>query len=160
MRYLWALLAITFKSAASQRGAMMLRGVFSVLMHAIYFPVWFVIFRYTPNIGGWGIQQACLAYGIAIACWGIVSLTVYGLRTLPQQIDHGELDSYLTLPKPILMSAALSTSRSSGLGELIFGVGLILYAGIQYHIDLTWIPVVLVTGSVVFASGILFFASF
>lgn len=160
LRYFWALLAMTFKSAASQRGAMMIRAVFSVLTHVIYFPVWFVIFQYTPSIGGWGIPHACLAYGIAMACWGIVSLTAYGLRTLPQQIDHGELDSYLTLPKPILMSAALSTSRSSGVGEVFFGIGLILYAGFRYHIDLTWMPLILVMGSVVFASGILFFASF
>lgn len=159
LRYLWALLAITFKSVASQRTAMILRGLFAVLTHLIYFPVWYVMFSFAPSIGGWTLQHAFLAYGISIACWGIVALTMFGLRTLPQQIDNGELDSYLTLPKPVLLSAALSTSRNSGLGELMAGVGLIAYAGYKYHIDLTFIPLILVMGSVVFASGVLFFAS-
>lgn len=160
LRYLWALLSITFKSAISQRGAMLLRGGISALTHTIYIPVWYVMFSFAPNIGGWTLQHALLAYGLATACWGIVALLAYGLRTLPQQIDNGELDSYLTLPKPILLSAALSTSRNSGLGELMIGIGLIIFAGVKYDIDLTFIPLFLVMGSIVFASGILFFASF
>lgn len=160
LRYLWALLSITFKSVASQRGAMLLRGFFAVVTHVVYFPVWYLMFSYTPSIGGWTLQHAFLGYGISIACWGIVALTMFGLRTLPQQIDNGELDSYLTLPKPVLLSAALSTSRNSGLGELLAGLGFILFAGFKYHIDLTFIPLILVMGSIVFASGILFFASF
>lgn len=159
LRYLWALLSITFKSVVSQRGAMMLRGIFAVVTHVIYFPVWYVMLSFAPSIGGWTLQHAFLGYGISIACWGIVALTMFGLRTLPQQIDNGELDSYLTLPKPVLLSAALSTSRNSGLGELLAGGAFIIFAGYRYHIDLTFIPLILLMGSIVFASGILFFAS-
>lgn len=160
LRYLWALLSITFKSAASQRGAMILRGVMAVITHMIYFPVWYVMFSFTPSIGGWTLAHAFLGYGIAISCWGIIALTMIGLRTLPHQIDNGELDSYLTLPKPVLLSAALSTSRNSGLGELVVGLFFISFAGFKYHLDLTFMPLILIMGSIVFASGILFFASF
>ena len=160
LRYLWALLSITFKSISSQRGAMILRGMCAVITHLIYFPVWYVMFSFAPSIGGWTLQHAFLGYGISITCWGIVAITMFGLRTLPQQIDNGELDSYLTLPKPVLLSAALSSSRNSGLGEVTVGIGFIIFAGFKYHIDLTYIPLILVMGSIVFASGILFFASF
>lgn len=159
LRYLWALLSITFKSMTSQRTAIMLRGVFALITHLIYFPVWYVMFSFAPSIGGWTLQHAFLGYGIAIACWGIVALTMYGLRTLPQQIDNGELDSYLTLPKPILLSAALSTSRNSGMGEVVVGLGFIIFAGVKFHIDLTFMPLILLMGSITFASGILFFGS-
>ena len=159
LKYLWALLSITFKSAMSQRLAMFLRGGFSFLTHFIYFPVWYVMFSFAPNIGGWTLQHSFLAYGMSIACWGLVALFAFGLRTLPQQIDNGELDSYLTLPKPVLLSAALSTSRNSGLGEVVAGIGMIIFAGIKYDIDLTFVPLFLIMGSIVFASGILFFAS-
>jgi ABC-2 type transport system permease protein len=160
IRYLWALLTITFKSAASQRGAMMLRGLFAVITHVFYFPVWYVMFSYAPSIGGWTLPHAFLAYGISICSWGIVALTMFGLRTLPQQIDNGELDSYLTLPKPVLLSAALSSSRNSGLGELLAGIGFMTFAGFKFHLDLTFMPLIVFMSSIVFASGILFFASF
>src|SRR3989338_8561910 len=132
LRYLWALLSITFKSVSSQRGAILLRGIFAFMNHLIYFPVWYVMFSFTPSIGGWTLQHAFLGYGISIACWGIVVLTMFGLRTLPQQIDNGELDSYLTLPKPVLLSAALSSSRNSGLGELLVGIGFITHIPIEF----------------------------
>lgn len=138
---------------------MLIRGLFSFISTMIYFPVWYIMFSFAPSIGGWTIEHAILAYGLSITCWGIVALTAYGLRTLPQQIDNGELDSYLTLPKPVLLSAALSTSRNSGLGEVISGLALIIFGGIKYHIDLTFVPLFLIMGSIVFASGILFFAS-
>lgn len=159
LRYLWALLSITFKSMTSQRTAMILRGALSMMTHMIYFPVWYVMFSYAPTIGTWTLPHMFLAYGIAITCWGIVALTMFGLRTLPQQIDNGELDSYLTLPKPVLLSAALSTSRNSGLGEVVVGILFITFAGLRYHIDLTFIPLILIMGSITFASGVLFFAS-
>lgn len=159
LRYMGTLLGMTVKSAASQRGAMVLRGVFSLLSNLIYFPVWYVIFGYTPSIAGWQIHHALMAYGISITCWGIVALLAYGLRTIPQQIDHGELDSYLTLPRPVLLTAALSTSRNSGLGEVVFGVGLLTHVGFHYHVDMSFVPLFIVMGSIVFASGILLFAT-
>jgi ABC-2 type transport system permease protein len=158
-RYALALIGMVFKSATSQRRAMLLRGFFSVISHLAYIPIWFVMFSYVPTIGGWGIEHALMAYGIAITSWGLVAVLAYGLRTLPQQIDHGELDGYLTLPQPVLISVALSTSKSAGLGEIIFGVGASIAAGVFYGVDLTFLPLFIVIGAIIFASGILLFAS-
>jgi len=98
LRFFLALLRMTFKSAAMQRQAILIRAGFSVITHLIYIPVWVVIFSIAPDIGGWTLHHAMVAYGISIACWGFVSLIAFGLRTIPEQIDHGELDAYLTYP--------------------------------------------------------------
>lgn len=158
-RYAIALMGMVLKSAASQRGAVLLRGVFSVIIHLCYIPVWFVMFSRIPSINGWGIEHALLAYAIATICWGLVSLLAYGLRTIPEQIDNGEMDGYLTLPQPVLISAAICTSKSTGLGEVIFGTAICVYAGIHYGIDLSYLPLLLVLGSAALAGGILFLAS-
>jgi ABC-2 type transport system permease protein len=159
LRYAAALLRMVLKSVTSQRRAMVIRGVFSIVSHLAYIPIWFVMFSYTPTIGGWGIEHALFAYGIAIASWGLVAILAYGLRTLPQQIDYGELDGYLILPQPVLISVALSTSKSTGLGEVVFGLGACIAAGTFYGVDLTFLPLFIAVGVIIFASGILLFAS-
>lgn len=159
LRYTWALLGMVMKSGVQQRGAMITRGVLSIITHCTYIPIWFIFFSYMPSMSGWGLPQALMAYGLSIACWGLVSIPFFGLRLLPQHIEHGELDSYLTLPQPVVISAALSSSKSSGLGEVVFGVALCLYAGIHYNMGIAWIPLFLMLGTIVFASGILFFGS-
>lgn len=160
IRFFMALCRMTFKSASMQRGAMLLRAFFSVTTHLIYIPVWYILFQFTPNISGWTIEHALYAYGLAIGCWGIVSLLAFGLRTLPEQIDHGELDSYLTLPKPVLLSAAISSSRNTGLGELLFGIALLIFCHLHYGSPIGMVPYFFVVGSIVFASAVLFFATF
>lgn len=159
-RFFLALCHMTFKSASMQRGAMLLRAFFSITTHLIYIPVWYILFQFTPNIDGWTIEHALYAYGLAIGCWGIVSLLAFGLRTLPEQIDHGELDAYLTLPKPVLLSAAISSSRNTGLGELLFGISLLIFCHLHYGASIILVPYFLLLGSVVFASAVLFFATF
>lgn len=159
-RFFLALLHMTFKSASMQRQAMMIRAVFSIFTHLIYIPVWLVVFSIAPDIGGWTLQHAMVAYGISISCWGFVSLIAFGLRTIPEQIDHGELDAYLTLPKPVLLSAAISSSRNTGVGEVIFGVGLLVFCAFYFQVSLSLAPLFIVMGSITFASGILLFASF
>ncbi len=159
LRFFLALIRMTFKSATGQRGAMLIRAIFSVTTHLIYIPIWFIVFTVAPDLGGWKLEHALYAYGLSIACWGLVSLFAFGLRMIPEQIDHGELDSYLTLPKPVLLSAAFSSSKNTGLGELLFGICLLAFCCVRY--DFSWVPMpfFLIMGSVVFASGILFFAT-
>ncbi len=154
-----SLIRMTFRSATMQRGAMLIRAFFSIATHLIYIPIWLVIFSVAPDIQGWKIEHALFAYGLSISCWGIVSLFAFGLRTIPEQIDHGELDAYLTLPKPVLLSAAISSSRNTGLGEILFGLSLLIFCGVHYGVSLAFLPLFLIMGSVVFASGILFFAT-
>jgi ABC-2 type transport system permease protein len=158
-RYAMALMGMVLKSAASQRGAILLRGLASLIIHLCYIPVWFVMFSRISSINGWGIEHALLAYAIGTICWGLVSLLAYGLRTIPQQIDNGEMDGYLTLPQPVLISAAICTSKSTGLGEFIFGIALSTYAGIHYGMNLSYLPLLILLGSAALASVILFIAS-
>ncbi|MBL8638542.1 MAG: ABC-2 family transporter protein [Alphaproteobacteria bacterium] len=158
-RYAMALMGMVLKSAASQRGAVLLRGASSLLIHLCYIPVWFVMFSRIPSINGWGIEHALLAYAVATSCWGLVSLLAYGLRTIPEQIDNGEMDGYLTLPQPVLISAAICTSKSTGLGEVIFGIAVCVYAGIHYGTNLSYLPLLILLGSAILAGGVLFIAS-
>lgn len=159
LRYARALLRMTFKSVASQRNSVIIRACFAFTNHALYLPVWIALFGIVPTINGWGLPQTFMAYGIAMCSWGVVSLFAFGLRTIPEQIDHGEFDAYLTLPKPVLLSAAISSSRNTGIGDLVFGLGLLVFCFFKFSISPLYVVFFILTGSLIFASGVLFFAT-
>ncbi len=155
LRYFWILLKVNMKAALALRVAYVIRALFSIVTHLVYILVWFVFFKAVPSIGGWQLPHILLAYGIAIAAWGVVSFLAYGFRTLPQQIDYGELDTYLTQPRPVLLNVAMGSSKASGPGETIFGIGVVLYAATLIDVSVPAVLLVMVCASIVFASLIL-----
>lgn len=159
LRFALELLKMTLKSVASQRNSMLLRAFFAFTNHAIYIPVWLVIFSVSPDIQGWTLQHVFLTYAMSMCCWGIVFFTAFGLRTIPDQIDHGEFDAYLTLPKPVLLSAAISSSKNTGVGDFLFGCGLLIFCHFHFGVSLALMPFFIVMGCVVLASAVLFFAT-
>lgn len=159
LKYLWALLGMTFKSSVSQRNAVLVRAVLAVITHLMYFPVWIIIFSISPDIMGWTLKHGLYTYALCLVCMGIVSLLAFGLRTIPEQIDHGEFDAYLTLPRSVLLTAALSSSKNSGLGEIIFGLGALIFCKIHFGMSLALLPLFLMMGCTIYASAILIFAT-
>lgn len=159
LRFFLHLLRLNLKAARSMRLAYTLRSVFAIVTHSIYIVLWFVFFDAIPSLGGWQLEHILLAYGMAIAAWGIVSFLAYGLRTLPRQIETGELDTYLTQPRPVLLNIAMSSPKITGPGEVIFGLALAIYAAVRADVALGLFALALACACLVFASIILAFAS-
>lgn len=157
--YGWALLKANMKAALSLRAAYAIRSLFALANHIIYIFLWFILFKTVPSIGGWRIEHVLLAYGIGIMVWGLISFLAYGLRTLPRQIEHGDLDSYLTQPRALLLNIALGTTQASGPGEVIFGLILMVYAAILTGVSVLWLLLVIVFATLIFASIVLAYAS-
>lgn len=152
LRYFLALLKINGRAAMSRRAAYLIRGFLGFLTHSVYILVWFVFFAAVPRVGGWGLEHLLLAYGISVAAWGIVASLAYGFRTLPEQIDNGELDVYLTQPRPVLLNVAMGTSKAAGLGEIVFGLGLIGYSASIAGFTLPAAALAVVCAALIFAS--------
>lgn len=159
LRYFLALFRMSVKTSLSLRGAFLLRATFSTINHAIYLTIWVLFFKAVPSIHGWGLHQVLLSYGMALAAWGILSLFAFGLRTLPQQIDHGELDAYLVQPRPVLLNVAMGSPKTSGLGEMLFGIALCVAVSFKMQISLPLVLFFLVCGTMIFMSLVLAYAS-
>lgn len=159
LRYFLKLISINMKSIASLRIAGVIRTVFQLSQHALYLLIWVVMFEHIPSIGGWTREHLFLAYGLGIFAWGMLAFIGYGLRTLPQQIDQGELDIALTQPKPVLMNIAVSSSKGSGPPETIMGVLLMLYCGWSLGLSLPLLLLMACCAFLVFASIVLMIAS-
>ena len=157
--YFFKLIAVNMKSIASLRIAAMIRTTFQLCQHALYLLIWVVMFDHIPSIGGWTREHLFLAYGIGIFAWGMMAFIGYGLRSLPQQIDQGELDVALTQPKPVLMTVAVSSSKGSGPPETLMGLLLMIYCGIVLDVSIPLLLLMSFCAFLVFASMVLIIAS-
>ncbi len=157
--YMWALLKVNMKSALSLRAVYVVRTFFGIAQHSVYICMWFIMFETVPSIGGWAIEHVLLAYGIGIVAWGSVAFFAFGLRSLPRQIDNGELDVYLTQPRPLLINIAMGTSQASGPPEILFGIGVLIIAGCMTHVSVFLLCLMVICATCVFGSMVLAYAS-
>ncbi len=159
IRYALDMLKTNMKAAATMKTTYLIRSIFNITNHTIYLCMWVVIFDRIPSIGGWQVQHIMLAYGVGIFSWGLISFLAFGIRTLPRQIDQGELDTYLTQPKPVLLNIALGTTQAAGPPEMVFGTIVLAIAGYMAGVSLIMLAFLAICCSIVFASLVLAYGS-
>src|SRR5262249_8663238 len=151
-RFVGALFATNLKAAARLRGAFMMQVLFMALNNLTFFVFWLVLMGRVTELRGWRLQDVQLLFGLVAAGFGLSVAVTGGVRHLGRFIDHGELDTLLTQPKPVLVYALGLRSQASGVGDLLSGLGFIAWSG---HLSWRSLPIV---GFAIVASALIFVA--
>lgn len=152
-RYLAALVRTSLRSAVALRGAFFIELTFMALNNLVFFSFWWALFRRVPTIRGHRLSDVAMLYGIVAVAYGLQVVFAGGAREIGRLVIEGELDPYLTLPKPALVSVLGSHAQASGVGDILSGFGLIVCFG---EISLSRIPLLLL---VCVASALIYTAS-
>jgi ABC-2 type transport system permease protein len=150
LRFAWLLLATSVKASMMSRGTFILQVVFMALNNVTFFLFWWLLMRRAPVIRGWELDDVQLLFGIVAASFGLGVAVAGGVRDLGRQIDEGELDTLLVRPQSVLVHAWGLRSQASGFGDVISGVGFIIWSG---QVSWTAMPLVML---VIVASALLF----
>lgn len=87
-----------------------------------FFFMWWVIFKYKDNnINGWGINEMALLYMSINNAFAGFALFARGIQALPEYIDSGTLDNYITSPRNPLFMIASSESTFANWGDYLTG---------------------------------------
>ena len=78
--------------------------LFMILNNSTFIIQWLVIFSIRDSIGNYGFKDIILLWGIAAETYGISHFFFKKSFTLSDTINNGKLDSYLVLPKNVLIS--------------------------------------------------------
>lgn len=148
---------ITAYTAFNARAAYAFRtnfwfSVFSMLMSdTVWVAYWLLFFARFPHLNGWQSRDLLLLWGISALSFGVVTVIFGNLLNVQQVVQEGELDIYLTNPKPVLLHLLISRQSVNGYGDILFGI--IVLPFVMPH---TLMGVsALVMGTL--ASGLLFF---
>jgi len=129
IQLLWLLILINTRAALALRGAFLLRSFFMFLNNLLFFITWIILFTKVDHIGGWHLQDCALLYGLVAFGIGIYAVCFGGVSNLSRMIAEGELDTFLSQPKSVLLSAVASKTNVAGWGDIVSGALLIIWSG-------------------------------
>lgn len=111
------------------KGTFLMNISFMILNNATFIIQWLVLYGIKDNVGGYTFSQILLLWGMAASTFGFTHFFFEKAYSLSDLITNGKLDSYLVQPKNVLISAITSEVQSSALGDMIYGIIMLIVSG-------------------------------
>ncbi len=126
----------------------------------------YLIFQRIPSLNGWNLDEVAFIYGFSQLPRGLDHLITDFIWIFSQNIIvRGEFDRYLLRPINPLFQLIVERFQPDGFGEILIGLILVVISNSHLHmkfgfLDILLFTVVVISGSVIYTSIKLFFASF
>jgi len=105
-----------------------------MLNNAAYFVFWVLFFDRFKQVQGWSLTEMFLLFGVVATAFGAGTYLFGNALRLSEVIAEGQLDYYLSLPRPVLLHTLASRSITSGMGDFFYGIISFSIAG-QFGLD-------------------------
>jgi ABC-2 type transport system permease protein len=128
-RFLLAVWRVNLLSAMEYRISFLAQVAGMFLNNAAFIGFWAIYFQRFHEVRGWRFGDVLLLFGTVAAGFGCASYLFGNVLRLATVVAEGELDYYLSLPRPVLVHALASRSVPSGLGDLLFGFAALAAVG-------------------------------
>jgi len=95
--------------------------LFMILNNATFIIQWVILFNIKDEIGGYGLREIYLLWGLAASVYGLAHIFFHKAFTISDLIINGKLDSFLVQPKNVFLSVISSETSVSAIGDLLYG---------------------------------------
>lgn len=119
---------MVLESAFMFRASFIVQVIGMFFNDAAWLSLWYIFFKAIPAINGWGFDQMVLLFAFACVVIGALEVFFDGLSEISHYVVTGQLDIYLTMPKNLLWLVAVGKTDIAALGDLFFGLVLMIYA--------------------------------
>jgi ABC-2 type transport system permease protein len=144
------LLRTSIRASITLRGAFLIEASLMILNNLIFFSMWWIFFRQFNDIRGWQLNDMAAAMAILSGSYGLSQICFGGIKHFGVAILNGDLDSYMTQPKNLLLHLAGSKSRSKGWGHLATMIILLILGGFRDSIPL--VSLLTLSGCLIFTA--------
>lgn len=125
--------------------------IFMILNNASFIIQWVILFSLKDNIGGYGLKQVLLLWGLVSLTYGISHFFFESSFKLSDTINTGKLDAFLIQPKNVLISTITSSVSASAIGDIIYGFIMLFIYGFSIKTFLLY-TLFAITGSLIITS--------
>ena len=131
------LLAAAMRAQGQYRANLIIELIGAIAYQGAGFAfVWVVVDRF-GKIGGWGLAELALLYGLRLGAHGVfTSLFAQLMGPISEVVREGEFDRYLTRPVNPLLQLITRRFNLTVVGDLVGGAVLIVAGASQ--IDVAW----------------------
>ena len=147
-------LKLNLQKEAQYKTSFILQIVMMIANNAFFIIQWLIIFSITDDIGGYGLNEVLLIWGIAAGGFGVAHLFFEGVFNLSDQVYNGKLDVFLTQPKNVLINVACSKCTPSAIGDILYVFVVLIIIGAPWWWYFAAIPVIIL-GGLIYASMVL-----
>ncbi len=159
VQYFGAMIATNLRASMALRGAFWTRTIFMFINNFIYLVMWWVFFDEFSEVRGWMLPDMLAIYAVAAGVFGTAMIVAGGVMTLARTIVQGDLDTFLTQPKPVLLAVVASRSEASGWGDVASAVVLFALCGYVTPASIPFVLLALASGCIVFVASAVIFHS-
>lgn len=130
-----------------------------LINNAVWLFFWWIYFDRFQVVNGWGLADVMLMWAVSAGAFGLVAVFFGNAFRLPALIATGQLDAYLTQPKPILLHVLVSRMSVSAIGDLLFAFLVYFWVGDVGLIGFAKFMLALGIGFLIFLGMALFLGS-
>jgi ABC-2 type transport system permease protein len=153
--FVLALFARQLAASFALRAAFFTAAVAMLINDAMFFSTWWIVMRRFGSVRGWRLEDVMCLFGVSAGGFGICVILFGGIFDLARKVQDGELDTYMTQPKSVLLSALACRTQPSGWGDLVAAIGMFALSGAVTWGRLPWLVLALLCSAVAFtATGV------
>ncbi len=123
--FLSQLWRVNLLSAMEYRVSFITQIAGMILQNGLYFVFWILFFDRFEALHGWTLQDMILLFAIVGTGLGLTMMLFGNCTQIATIVAAGDLDRYLSLPRPILLHVLASRTSVPSVGDFTFGSDLV-----------------------------------
>ncbi|PEJ68556.1 ABC transporter permease [Bacillus wiedmannii] len=129
--FLKQLVFVNLSSNMEYRFNFILQIIFMNINNGIYIIFWLLFFDKFQNVNGWTMSDMYFLYSVVTTGFGLAMIFCGNAPYLANIISMGKLDSYLILPKNVLLHVLCSRMSIKAIGDVTFGFLILMISEIN-----------------------------
>ena len=130
--------------------------IMMIFNNATFIIQWLTIFAIKESVGGYSLNDVMLFWAVSSGAYGLAHIFFNGVNKIPQYIEEGKLDAFLTTPKNPLCYVLSSSTEPSAWGDLIYGYIALIIVNFSIKNILLY-SILIIFGALIYASIICMF---
>lgn len=126
LTFVWTCWKLNVAGAMEFRLSFLLTAGMMVVNNVVWILFWSIYFNRFQIVNGWTLQDVMMMWAVSAGGYGLMAVLFGNTRNVANMVATGQLDLYMTQPKPILLHVLISRMSVSAMGDFIFAV--IIYA--------------------------------
>ncbi|WP_084423048.1 ABC transporter permease [Cohnella thermotolerans] len=90
---------------------------------------WSLFFNRFPVVNGWELRDVMMLWAVGAGGFGWASVLFGNFHRIAAIVSSGQLDVYLSQPKPVLLGVLASRMSVTAAGDLLFGLAIYAWVG-------------------------------
>lgn len=120
---------LNLAGAMEFRMSFLLTAGMMMVNNAVFLFFWAVYFNRFPLVNGWELRDVMMMWAVGTAGFGLSNMLFGNALRIAYLVSHGELDTYLSQPKPVLLNVLVSRMSVTAIGDFVFGLLLFIIYG-------------------------------